>query len=113
MNRDGGNQNPVAPAGYSSRAPSWSPDGRWILYSAGADANSAANLYMFDLATNQDSRVFDGNSAEPCWSPDGQRYVFAAWEPRLPQLWIINLNGSGLFRLTVSDGYDTQPAWSP
>lgn len=51
--------------------------------------------------------------AYPDMSPDGKRIVFQSNRTGTWQLWIINTDGTGLLRLTHSDGQDTSPVWSP
>ena len=49
----------------------------------------------------------------PAWSPDGQRLVFTGYDGGLSDLFIVNINGSGLTRLTHDKYADLNPVWSP
>jgi Tol biopolymer transport system component len=59
----------------------------------------------------------------PSWHPDGRRLVFASnmddWHADLGkfghnfELYLINLDGSGLERLTFNDVFDSFPMFSP
>jgi dipeptidyl aminopeptidase/acylaminoacyl peptidase len=57
--------------------------------------------------------------ASPQVSPDGKRVVFTVSESMLAQgktnseLYLVNLDGSGLRRLTVNTAADYSPAWMP
>ncbi len=48
----------------------------------------------------------------PRWSPDAKRIVFSSTASGSQQIWIVRPDGSGLSRLTESDGA-FNPAWSP
>jgi len=56
--------------------PSWSPDGREIAWSAGAEG--AEDIFVTDLGTGRTRRVtsLGGTAARPSWSPDGRRIAF-------------------------------------
>jgi Tol biopolymer transport system component/predicted small lipoprotein YifL len=50
----------------------------------------------------------------PAWSPDGSQIVFSAQVGRHRDLYLINVDGSGLQRLTLDDANDEfAPTWSP
>jgi WD40 repeat protein len=56
----------------------------------------------------------------PTWSPDGSRIAFDVRSPRPSNaeggnldVYVVDVDGSNLTRLTSVDGWDYQPAWSP
>lgn len=49
----------------------------------------------------------------PDISPDGVRIVFQSNRTGTWQLWIVNIDGTGLLRLTHTGANDTSPVWSP
>jgi Tol biopolymer transport system component len=83
MDADGGNQRQVTDLGAASFGPSWTPDGRRIVFSSNHHTNP--RLGNFDLfLVNADgtgleqlttSPVFDGF---PMFSPDGRQLVWAS-----------------------------------
>lgn len=101
--------------------PVYTRDGRNIVWASGGD--SPAELVLAD-ATGQDSvsvpYVGRGGGAEttsPSFSPDGKQLVFMSPVPLTPQLYTMNVDGTGLRLLTpVVPGkrsYRTGPEWSP
>lgn len=94
--------------------PAWSPLGNEmaVVSAEGHDlAEPGTNTFIFILTPDGEivSRLIDGSW--PAWSPDGLRIVFVR-EGSSPGLYVINADGSGLFRLSGQVG-DTAPAWSP
>jgi TolB protein len=47
----------------------------------------------------------------PSWSPDGTRLAFSSIRGTVPQLWIVNADGTGLHQVPGVNGF--RPAWSP
>lgn len=55
------------------------------------------------------------NDSDPALSPDGTRIVFVTDRHGAgnPEIYTINVDGTGLTRLTYNSTYDTSPEWSP
>ena len=110
-------------------SPQWSPDGRWIVFGAGAyfvaRATQPAQVMMV-RADGSEVRTLTtgpGNSGFPNWSPDGKQVVFRFWNDaasasspngptpgRAAGLRIVNLSDGAVRTLTT--GYDNVPCWS-
>jgi len=100
--------------------PVYTKDGKSIVWAMGGD--SPAEL-MLASAAGEDSlpKPFVGRTGfettSPSFSPDGKQIVFMSPRPLTPQLYTMNVDGTGLRLLTpVVTGlrsYRTGPDWSP
>jgi len=128
-NADGTNPRRLFRAPGSLMSPQWSPDGRWIVFGAGAyfvaRATQPAQVMMVK-ADGSEVRTLTtgaGNSGFPNWSPDGKQVVFRFWNDaagasppngptpgRAAGLRIVNLSDGAVRTLTT--GYDNFPCWS-
>ncbi len=96
----------------------WSPDGRWLLFTCGAQATDLCQV----TADGSEAVVnLTNNSAdslawyrEPRWSPDGSliSYISPDVDKNL-QLYVMNADGSGARQLTVGSGQTSLHQWSP
>lgn len=120
MNADGSGSTSLA----EGSEPVWSPDGRKIAFLGGSPAPGTTDLYAMNADGSGVAKLFTvGMPASRFdWSPDGTRFVFAgkprkAFGYRLrlsPDLFLVNVDGSGLSRLTSADRTaSTDPSWSP
>jgi Tol biopolymer transport system component len=128
-NADGTNPRRLVRAQGSLMSPQWSPDGRWILFGAGAyfvpRATHPAQVMMVKVDGSEVRTLTtgSGNSGFPSWSPDGKHVVFRFWNDaasaspangptpgRAAGLRILSL-ADGAVR-TLTTGYDNFPCWS-
>ncbi len=78
-------------------------DGNWEVYAAHDDGVTALTRLTADPAAD----------VEPRLSPDTNWIVFSSKRSGNYDLWVINVNGSGLRQLTNDPASDSAPAWSP
>ncbi|HEX7297295.1 MAG TPA: hypothetical protein VF251_16205, partial [Pyrinomonadaceae bacterium] len=99
---------------HNLRNPSYSPDGKKVLYTIETD-NKSGELRLFDLQTEQSSLVrkteVAGITAD--WSPDGNWITFSDRLNGNSEIFLIKSDGSQLQNLTNTPATDTAPAWSP
>lgn len=100
--------------------PVYTKDGKTIVWASGGDA--PAELYLASASGGDSAAVpFVGRTGfettSPSFSPDGKQMVFMSPRPLTPQLFTMNVDGTGLRPLTpVVPGkrsYRTGPDWSP
>jgi hypothetical protein len=95
----------------SELSPSWSPDGRQILFSSDAVPGSS----LFAMSPDPDASpvaLTDGTTFDqnPTWSPDGTRIVFDRATPAGTDIFTSRPDGSDL-TLVARNAID--PAWQP
>jgi len=100
--------------------PAYTRDGKNIVWASGGD--SPAELVLASAAGDDSvPKPFVGRTGfettSPSFSPDGKQIVFMSPVPLTPQLYTMNVDGTGLRLLTpVVPGkrsYRTGPEWSP
>jgi Tol biopolymer transport system component len=99
----------------------WSPDGRRIAFVSYRDGHPAIYVMNADGAAQRKLTRTPHGEGSPAWSPDGRKIAFVRWPlTRPPRKWgrdeevyVVNVDGTGLRNLTRSPGRDTQPVWSP
>lgn len=121
INADGSNQHILVHEINGACQPSWSPDGKKLVYISPctdkSDQYRQSSLYIFDTETGQSSPLPNqpGGSFEPAWSPDGTKIAFTSIFLGLPQIYLFDLNDLSATRLTTASGnvQSSQAAWSP
>jgi TolB protein len=91
--------------------PSWSPDAQWIVVKL---CRPECGLWIINR-DNTDARQLTGEGSDglPAWSPDGKKIAFSRNVVDNVDIFMINIDGSGLQRLTAVPGNDSVPAWTP
>lgn len=97
-------------------SPAWSPTGDWIAYFSGGP--DGEGLYLIRPDGSETHRILAGDAEYPAWSPDGRRLVFMSLGfPPGPSsnaydIYLVDVDGGNLRRLTELSGEDGWPAWS-
>jgi Tol biopolymer transport system component len=124
---DGSNRQQVL-TGDLYHFPAWSPDGTQIACSRNGNMWIMHISLDGDTANITDQRqltFLDRQYASvSSWSPDGQQIVFVSQmgdargtasydDPNSSEIYMINIDGTGLHKLTENDVSDSEPDWSP
>jgi Tol biopolymer transport system component len=122
INVDGSGPQNLTSGNFYDVAPSWSPDGKTIVFSSSrccATRSSTGAYAIYTITRNGGDlhRVFKDSASDinPSWSPDGARIAFV----RLPvnggswMIWSVSATGTDPRQLTHDDRYDDAVAWSP
>jgi len=98
----------------------WSPDGKQLAYSAYRTGN--IEIYVLDVdgalqggaasAQLTDTLPPDRNLVTS-WSPDGKRLAFSSDRDGNAEIYLMNVDGSDVVRLTKDPASDTEADWSP
>ena len=100
-------------AGVGEASPSYSADGKRIVFSQGSGALDA-HIWVMHADGSHKRELTKGHHTDnhPAFSPSGRRIVFE----RGGGIFTMHADGSRIRRLTNGDGnfrYDYQPTWSP
>jgi Tol biopolymer transport system component len=103
---------------HEAWSPAWSPLGDWIAYYSAAAKGSG--LYLIRPDGSDNHQILAGDAEYPAWSPTGSRLAFMSlgFPPRSSpssadyELYVVDVDGGNLQRLTNLTGEDGLPAWS-
>jgi TolB protein len=115
MDAAGTNAVNVTTAASAEAGPAWSPDGARIAFAS--DRSGAPELYVMNPNGSNVVRVTTQVGfvwSRPTWAPDSRRLAFGCEvAPGNRDICVIDVDGSGLVRLTGDPAIDDGAAWSP
>ena len=92
--------------------PTWFPDGDRLVVDV-----RRKGIVAIDLGSRAQELLFEPNinsPRTPALSPDGSRIAYTASPPdESPELYVADLNGDNVVRLTDHEDQDNNPSWSP
>jgi Tol biopolymer transport system component len=106
----------LTPAGGSDWGPKWSPDGSRIAFRMEVNPVGRSGLAVMNADGSGRSIVSDLEikNLDFTWSPDGGRLAFTVrtdFEIGDDDVYVVNVDGSGLRNLTRNPRADMQPSW--
>jgi TolB protein len=113
-NADGSGERALTGEGSVDYNPSWSRDGKWILFTS--ERAGPADLYRVHpdgsgLARLTDDRAYDDQGA---FASDGKKIVFVSTRGGgYANLWTLDLKTRKAKAVTTGKGGDFRPSWSP
>jgi Tol biopolymer transport system component len=114
MNADGSHQRRLTFTEAADNDPASSPDGKLIAFTSRRDGGFEIFLMNVDGTAQRRlttlSKAGTGALA-PTWSPEGKRLAFRTHANK--DIYTINIDGTGLTRISDHPAADVAPAWSP
>ena len=118
MGRTGENVKKVTSTGFN---PSWSPDGKKLVYATEnvqltpINVEIRSELYIVDIGSGVSHRILPGDAVQPSWSPHNLRIAYVARSAKDLQLDICTMpvGGGEPVAITNDKEADWSPAWSP
>jgi Tol biopolymer transport system component len=102
--------------------PVLSPDGSFMVVTRNSKDGTRGEIWSINLEKGTETILYsdpEQGFSSPAISPDGKQIVCVGTTPaetNKPQnldLYIFNINGTGLKQLTFHPGHDVSPQWSP
>ncbi|MBS1815817.1 MAG: Tol-Pal system beta propeller repeat protein TolB [Acidobacteria bacterium] len=112
MDYDGANQHALTSLGSVSISPRVSPDNSRVAFSS--LGREGFQIRMFSLLLNRMVAfpTISGTNLSPAWSSQGQ-LAFSSSRTGDPEIWVSDMNGAGMRRVTSFRGPDVSPTWNP
>jgi Tol biopolymer transport system component len=117
MNSDGTNATQLtSTTSGSDYNPCWSPDGTKIAFASSRSGGGNYKIYTMNADGSAQTLLADILGDGPDWSPDGTKIAFFSPKDNSLNIYVINIDGIGLNKLTnsqqINEAYDF-PHWSP
>lgn len=93
--------------------PSFSPDGRKIVFQS--DRNGNPDIFIMNADGTNVQQITSDSTREsyPGFSPDGKKVLFTSKRDGNEELFEVNYHGTEIRRLTNSPGNELSPSYSP
>lgn len=99
--------------GVDGNGPSFSPDGRQIVFSGCVPGTNNCGLMIVATSGGAARLITSDNGGNAHWSPRGDKIVYQTSDATgHRQVFVVNPDGSGKRQLTNGTSNDGQPVWS-
>ena len=95
------------------RFPSWSPDGKKIVFVSERDGNPEVYVVNADGSGLRNLTRHPGYDSDPAWSPEGRKVAFVTKRDGNFEVYVMKADGSDQRNLTRNPAPDRSPVWSP
>lgn len=122
MDADGSHQHLLlSEANYGENAPSFSPDGVWVIFTRCQNVSNGNGCAIYRIRTDGSGLTpvtdfqLEVNDWEPVYSPDGAVVAFESFsrDGLISAIWLVNADGSDIRRITLPEIEAINPHWSP
>lgn len=114
MNLDGSNQRRLTDKDSFEVTPAFSPDGLSLAFAGDRDGHGL-EIFQLDLRNPDNEKLIAARRSHdtmPVFSPDGRKIAFISTSDGNAEIYVMNSDGTGLFRLTHSQAEETTPQFS-
>ncbi len=122
MDVDGGNLRRLTNHPDIDSLPSWSPDGKRIVFTSKRDGHvdaihgfATSEIYVMDADGDNPQNLTNHPKEDwyPSWSPDGKRIAFSSERDGNIEIYVMDADGGNPQNLTNNPLNDRDPSWSP
>jgi TolB protein len=114
MDYDGYGQRAITTNKSINLTPRWAPDNSKIIYTS-YRRGGRPDLFVQSMLDNRllSFPSFPGTTTTPAWAPDGERVAFSSSQKGDSEIYVTDIRGRSLKRLTNNPSVDISPVWNP
>lgn len=112
MDYDGANQTRLTFNKWRDYMPAWSPDQRAIVFTSYRAGNPDL-IILYPYEGKMVPVLTKGTNFSGAFSPDGKKLAFCSTRDGNAEIYVANVDGTSVRRITFNSAIDTAPSWSP
>ncbi len=123
-NLDGSNRIQITDLPAHNIYPSFSPDGKWIVFIRQTDPYDVTNQYdnsrnhivIINIESKEEITIISGKNAlddfeSPSWAPFGEWIAFSSDYEGNYDIYVISVDGKNLIKVNLSENFERNPKW--